>query len=77
MMDDDSHRLLLPSRFGVSSLGSEKQYSCRTNINGACASSETLEDDLATWPVCRHYPECKICEQCAKHNFYQKRVSST
>jgi hypothetical protein len=77
-MAEHTHRLL-PSRSGVSSLvqADEKQYFGRAKyINSSCASSETLGNDLSSWPVCRHYPACEICEQCAKHNLYQKRVSS-
>ena len=68
--------LLLPSCCGESSImqGREKQYSGRRNINRARALSETVED-LSSLPVCRHYPECDICEQCTRHNVYQKRVS--
>ena len=78
VMAEDSRRLLLPSLSGLSSLvpGNPKQYSDRATRNGPSTSSQTTGDDLSSWPVCRHYPECEICEQCAKHNFYQKRVSS-
>ena len=76
-MAEDSHRLLLPSLSGMSSLvpDNSKQYSGCANVNRR-SSSQTMRDDLSSWPVCRHYPECEICEQCAKHDFYQKRVSS-
>ena len=75
-MAEDTNRLLLPSRSGVSSLlhRSESSYSGHENVNGL--SSETSMDvGLSSWPVCCNYPECEICEQCAKHSVYQKRVS--
>ena len=76
-MAEDTRKLLLPSRRGVSSLiqGSETQYSGQKTIDDR-SSSGILGDNLSSLPVCNHYPKCEICEQCAKHNIYQKRVSA-
>lgn len=76
-MAEDTHRLVLPSHSGVSNFAqaNEKQFSARETLNAASAASAVMESDLSSWPVCRHYPECEICEQCAMHSVYQKRVS--
>ena len=76
-MAEDKQSLLLPPRYGVSSLvqGSENEYSGYQKRNGLSTSEETAASDLSAWPVCRHYPRCEICEKCAMHDVYQKRVS--
>ena len=75
-MAEDTQMLLLPSCRDVFSRlqGSQPPYSGREIMNGR-SSSGILEDNLSSLPVCNHYPKCEICEQCAKHNIYQKRVS--